>query len=107
MSTSIHAPNSGSHIHDIAKRLQQEVNFILENIDETSFFAEFRKEEIVDFNEDTNTKSKKDTVQTSLDERIIFDLSHQYERKRPLTVKRNIKNLPKFISSLISLNFKG
>lgn len=92
--------NKNTHIKDLSKKLQEEVDLILTNVDEKTLFAEFREDQMIDLKGD----GTQEVVRTSLDERIFLDLSHRHKRShKPLTVKNNVKSLP---GSLYNIFFK-
>jgi hypothetical protein len=67
METSHHKPKH-NHMHEIARKLQAEVDVILSNVDEKMLFAEFKQEEIFDI----QNGDKQQVVRHTLDERITM-----------------------------------
>jgi hypothetical protein len=92
MSSTQHSHKKHTNVHDLAKRLQFEVDLILANVDEKSLFAEFREEEIIDLREGDQREIPRNT----LDERIINNISRRHQAVSrsitPKVVKKNIKS---------------
>lgn len=76
--TSSHDAQRAGRPADIAIRLQQEVDQILENVDERALFAEFKEDEIVTIQAGERTES----VQHILEERISLSLSDRTAKPR-------------------------
>ncbi len=74
-------PHSPHHkLEEIARKLQHEVDSIINKVDEKALFAEFRDEEIMDIREGADRKEIMSTL--SLEERII--LRNQTSQKAPI-----------------------
>jgi hypothetical protein len=60
--------NKHKNPHELAKKLQSEVEVILSNVDEKMLYAEFRENEIFDL----RNGDKEEVVRHTLDERIML-----------------------------------
>jgi hypothetical protein len=56
-------------MHDLSKKLQSEIDVLLQNVDEKILYAEFRENEIFDI----QNGDKHETIQHTLDERIMLN----------------------------------
>ena len=70
------------HPHEIAARLQREIDMILTNVDDSRMFAEFREEEIMDIQDGSNHQIFREVI----DERIQFNMNRR-ESHKPLIEK--------------------
>jgi hypothetical protein len=91
------------HPHEIAARLQREVDFILHNVDDKTMYAEFREEEIIDIQDGITQQVMKE----SLDERILFNMNRRGQHP-PLvhTGVRKSKTLYDKVMNMFQLLFK-
>lgn len=94
-------PHPRPELKSISKRLQGEVDVILEHIDEKSLFAEFRQEEIFDI----QNGDKKEFIRHTLDERISSSAFIPRPTKLEMARRVSTKGMGK-ISRLIYYLFK-
>ena len=61
------APKTHTQPHELAKKLQSEIDHLLTNVDEKMLFSEFRENEIFDI----HNGDKQEVVRYTLDDRIM------------------------------------
>jgi hypothetical protein len=76
------ASGTYKHPHEIAARLQREVDLILLNVNDKVLYAEFRDDEIIDIQDGITHQRMRETI----DERIQFNMKRRPQHE-PLMQK--------------------
>ncbi len=106
MHTATHYHKQNLHIHELSKKLQNEINSILEKVDDSHLYAEFHDRELVEISDGVHHNKSRE----ALDERINHNIARRSHRHSVSHVKKhsshkNIDHTSK-LNKLINFLFK-